>query len=113
MAIPTWEVAQQRVDNYASGFLAVGAAAVFAYGTGSITPLVDGLFTTNNTIDQLFMTEGARAEPFYGFTGWDDRYFASVRTPGSRNHLDPGESVGFLRSVTGNLELTAGDWLGE
>jgi len=110
MALPTWDVARQRVDNTASGFLGAGAKAVFAYATGSITPLIDQLFTTSDTIDQMFTTTGAKPEPYYGFTGWDDRYFDSVRTPGLRNHLDPGQSVGFLRAVTGDLEMTAADW---
>jgi hypothetical protein len=113
MPVPSWDVARQRVDNTASGFLAAGAGAVFAYATGSITPLVDELFTTGKTVDQLFSTTGAKPEPYYGFTGWDDRYFDSQRTPGARNHLDPGEGVGFLRAVTGNLDMTVGDWLGQ
>ena len=29
------------------------------------------------------------------------------------NHLDPGASVGFLRAVTGDLEMPATDWLGQ
>jgi hypothetical protein len=113
MALPTWDVARQRVDNVASGFLFAGAKAVFAYATGSVTPIVDALFTTDKTMDQVFMTEGTRPEPYYGFTGWDDRYFDSLRMPGLRNHLDPGASVGFLRAVTGDLDMTATDWLGE
>jgi hypothetical protein len=110
MAIPTWDVAWQRVDNYASGFLSAGAGAVFAYATGSITPIVDELFESDKTMDQIFMTAGAKPEPYYGFTGWDDRYYDSARTPGGRNHLDPGRSEGFKRALTGDLSMTAADW---
>ena len=59
------------------------------------------------------MTAGARPEPYYGFTGWDDRYFDSKRTAGARNHLDPGSNVGFLRAVTGDLDMPVADWLSE
>jgi len=112
LELPDWEVALNRVDNYANGFLAIGARAVFAYGTGSAASIVDGLFSQNKTMDAIFMTHGAQRRPFYGFTGWEDRYFDSLRTPGSRNHLDPGEVEGFLRAVTGDLDMTTFDWRG-
>ena len=110
LPIPTWEVALERVDNYANGFLAAGAGVVFAYGTGSVTPIVDALFKTNKTMDEIFMTPGIRPRAYYGFTGWDDRYFTSTRTPGSVNHLDPGATEGFLRAISGNLSLTTAQW---
>jgi hypothetical protein len=111
MPIPTLDIASQRVDNTASGFLAAGAAAVFAYATGSITPILDGLFgAANDTIDQIFMAGGRHSRPYYGYTGWNDAYVASVRTNGAQSHLDPGRDAGFLRAVTGILSMTAADW---
>jgi hypothetical protein len=112
LAIPDWDVAWQRVDNHANGFLAAGARAVFAYGTGDAAMILDGLFKGNKTMDQVFMTRGRENRPYYGFTGWDDRYLASTRSPGNMMHLDPGRKEGFLRAVTGDLGMTAAEWRG-
>jgi hypothetical protein len=111
MAIPTWDVARQRVDNYANGFLYAGAGAVFAYMTGIVEPIVDQLFTTNKTVDQIFMTVGSGGLAYYGFVGWDDRYFDSQRMPGFKNHLDPEKDAGFRRALSGNLNLTPAEWM--
>jgi hypothetical protein len=112
MAIPTWSVAHQRVDNYAAAFLAVGAGAVFAYGWQSINGVVDQLFTTSKTMDQIFMTKGSGTSPSAGFIGWDNRRLDSTRMPGFMNHLDPHSTSGFLRALSGNLEMTTSDWSG-
>ena len=110
-SIPTWDIAAERVDNHASGFLAAGASGVFAYGTGSVTPVVEGLFSKGNrSMDQIFMTRGRGNRPYYGFTGWDDRYLASTRSPGLTMHLDPGRTEGFLRAVSGDLAMTSSEW---
>ncbi|MDP8905480.1 MAG: fibronectin type III domain-containing protein [Chloroflexota bacterium] len=110
MAIPGWDVARQRVDNFAAGFLYVGARAVFAYGTGTVVPVVDALFTTDKTMDEIFMTPGAKPQAHYGFVGWDNRRFDSERMPGFRNHLDPDPDKGFLRALTGKLAMSSATW---
>lgn len=110
LPIPTEDVAWLRVDNYASAFLAAGTRAVFAYGSGDATTIVDGLFARERTMDDIFMTRGRRKQPFYGFVGWQDHYFDSHRMPGYRNHLDPGQVEGYLRAITGDLEMTTTDW---
>jgi hypothetical protein len=112
LAIPDWDVAWQRVDNHANGFLAAGARSVFAYGTGDAATILDGMFKGNKTMDQVFMTRGRKNRPYYGFTGWDDRYLASTRSPGNMMHLDPGRTEGFLRAVTGDLGMTSAEWRG-
>jgi hypothetical protein len=89
MAIPSWNVARERTDNYAAAFLAVGAKAVFAYGWQSPNSIVDMLHTTNKTMDEIFMTKGAGTSPSSGFLGWDNRRLDSTRAPGMKNHLDP------------------------
>src|SRR5450759_2712507 len=53
---PTQSVAQTRVDGYASGFLNGNARAVIAEGMGSLSPYIDALFSTHQTIDQLWKT---------------------------------------------------------
>jgi flagellar hook assembly protein FlgD len=59
-------------------------------------------------MDQLFMTV-ANGSP-HGFVAWQDQRFASVRTPGATNHLDPHPRDGYYRAVTGDLSMTAADW---
>jgi len=110
MAIPTLSVATQRVDNYAAAFLSptVGARAVFAFGWQRLNDVLNGLMTTDKTIDQIFMTpNGTR-----GWTGWNDTYFDSVRTAGKRGHLDPYSDKGFLRAVSGDLGMKASTFRG-
>ena len=115
MAIPTYDVARQRVDNYANGFLFAGARAVFAYGTGNFENVVEQLFSTSKTVDQIFSTsgEGSKAgNAYYGFVGWNDKYFDSERLPGQgfKNHLDPESNNGYRRSLSGHMDLTGAQW---
>lgn len=117
MPIPTVDVARQRVDNFAAGFLAAGARAVFAYGWQPGRSLVDALFSpTPMTMDDVFMTRHGGPgtnEPYYGWVGWQpDLYFDSARTPGARNHLDVDQNAGYLRAVTGDLGFTTSEWQG-
>lgn len=106
MGIPSWNVAVERVDNFASAFLQIGAGAVYAYGWQSVNGVLEQMMTTDKTADEIFMIRGRTTSPSSGFIDWDDRYFNSVRTPGARQHLDPHPQEGFLRAVTGNLDMT-------
>jgi flagellar hook assembly protein FlgD len=110
MAIPSWDVARQRVDNFASGFLAIGAGAVFAFEWQRFNKSLQLLMTTDDTMAQIFETPGAKPTGMWGWVGWDPRKFDSVRTPGAMNYLDPDPKDGFLRAVTGDLSMTAADW---
>ena len=47
MAVPSWDVARQRVDNMANGWLATGAKTVFAYSSQPFTKALRALFTTD------------------------------------------------------------------
>ena len=111
MAIPTYDVARQRVDNYANGFLYAGARAVFAYATGNFDGVIDALFTTTKTVDQIFSTSGGDGTAYYGFVGWNDKYFYSERMPGFQNHLDPESSAGYRRALSGDMGLTPAEWM--
>jgi flagellar hook assembly protein FlgD len=44
--------------------------------------------------------------------GWRNKRFASGRTPGTTNHLDPHASHGYYRAVTGDLGMRASEWRG-
>ena len=55
-ANPTRAVAMKRVDNYGAGFLRANARAVFADGTGSISYVLAGLFRSDQSIGQIFMS---------------------------------------------------------
>jgi flagellar hook assembly protein FlgD len=98
-AAPSLAVAQERVDNYAAGFLRAGARAVFAYSHGDVSPVIRDLFTTRDTIDEIFMGSG--------YNGGLDVRFPSLRSPGYDVHMDPESSGGYYRSVVGSLSLTA------
>ena len=108
MAIPRLDLARARVDNYASGFLAAGAGAVFAFGWNQKVNFPHALATSDSTMDELFMTPGGGSPA--GFVGWRDRYLESVRTPGTTIHLDPHPTHGYYRSVAGDLDATAANW---
>jgi hypothetical protein len=104
--LPSLSVAEQRVDNYASGFLRGNARAVIAEGMYDLNPYIDGLFTTQETIDQLWKTY-----PWFHnhVTAW-----GSTRSPGYTSEIDPDvghpQSDGdyFYRSLVTAPGLTTG-----
>jgi flagellar hook assembly protein FlgD len=108
MAIPNEDVAHQRVDNMANGWLAVGAGAVYAYAWKQSHNFPAALMNDDATVDELFMTPGNGSPS--GFIGWQNKRFDSERTPGAANHLDPHPNQGYYRAVTGNLGMTMDDW---
>ena len=110
MAIPTWDVARQRVDNFAAGFLTVGARAVFAHSYQKFNKTLQLLMTTDQTVEQIFRTPGPQPKPYWGWVGWDPRKFNSVRSPGAENFLDPHSTDGFARAITGDLTMTGAHW---
>jgi hypothetical protein len=102
--IPPLDIARQHVDNFASGWLAVGAGAVFAFAQGSRSNYAEKLMAADTvTVDEMFSTAGDAV-------GLNPLYFDSQRTPGARNHLDPHATKGYLRAVSGDLEMTAALW---
>jgi len=110
MAVPTWDVARQRVDNMANGWLATGAKTVFAYSSQPFIKTIRALFSSDSTMDQIFRLPGSKPKSYFGWIGWDARYFDSVRTPGARLLMDPEPIVGFYRAITGDLNMTATQW---
>jgi flagellar hook assembly protein FlgD len=111
MAIPTWDVARQRVDNFAAAFLAVGAKTVFALSYQRFNKVLTQLVTVpDKSMEDLFRIVGAKPSPEWGWVGTDPRKFDSVRTPGATNFMDPHATQGFLRAVTGDLTMTGNQW---
>lgn len=102
--IPPPELARERVDNYASGWLAVGAGAVLAFQWGTQVNYADALANTDSTVDELFM------KSLREHVGWNELYYESLRTPGAVIHLDPDPNNGYLRAVTGDLAMTTETW---
>lgn len=93
-----WEIARQRVDNYAAGFISAGAEAVIADAYTDVTAEVRGILTGRN------MLSAWRTNPFYK---GHERSFASIRRPGFTNYLDPDRPASaFYRAITTTREFT-------
>ncbi len=113
MPIPTYDLATQRVDNMANGWLAVGARTVFAYGSQLFVKALKALYdpATDNTMESVFrIATPGHVGQYWGWVGWDARKVNSVRTPGATMFLDPSQGEGFYRAVTGDLNMTASQW---
>ena len=104
---PTLSVARQRVDNYATAFLAAGASVVIADGHSHTGYYLRALFTTAQPLGQLW-----RGAPNYH---GNDIPFTPTRSTGAAV-LDPntgGSSpTGYYRSIVGNLSVMSHQVLG-
>ena len=90
---PSVAVARQRADNYAAGFLKSGASAVLAEGHAGAERYMRELFTTHQTLEQMWRNESIANGNFVNFP--------SVRTPGATVYQDPATPTsGFWRSLT-------------
>jgi hypothetical protein len=89
---PTLSVARQRADNYAAGFFKAGASAVIADGHSGAERYLHDLFTTHQTIEQMWRSQSN--------ANGHVASFSSVRTPGAMVSQDPmTPTSGFYRSV--------------
>lgn len=90
---PTVTVARQRADNYAAGFLKAGASAVIADGLSGSERYIRSLFTTHQTLDDMFRNQSNANGNFVSF--------ASTRTSGATVTQDPKTPTsGFYRALT-------------
>lgn len=110
MPIPTEDVARERVDNMANGWLAAGAGVVFASTWGQSLDMPLTLATTDQTMDNIFMTPSPGIGSPDGYIGWHDVRLPSYRTPGALVHLDPHPDFGYMRALTGRLDMTTAEW---
>lgn len=108
---PEWDkdIATKRVDNFASGFLDIGARAVFAYGMDQKIDFPRALMNGDRTMDEIFESPNSDGR-YDGFVGVRDYYRDSRRTGWARIHMDPHPREGHYRAVTGDLAMTASDF---
>jgi hypothetical protein len=91
-AEPSISVAQQRVDNYAAGFLRAGAAAVIADGHAGPEGYLQAMFTTQQPLESMWANQPNANGNVVSFP--------SVRTPGATAYQDPQTPTsGFYRSI--------------
>ncbi|HSS36688.1 MAG TPA: hypothetical protein VLR93_10465, partial [Patescibacteria group bacterium] len=92
-------VAQQRVDNYAAGWLRAGAGAVIADTFGAPEPYLRGLLGGDQTVDRLWRDVPSNHDHVLTF--------ASTRSPGHQVAMDPTRvGSGFNRSIVWTPGLT-------
>ncbi|MBI3752215.1 MAG: hypothetical protein HY263_11245 [Chloroflexi bacterium] len=101
---PSISVAQQRVDNFSSGFIRAGARSVFAGDGSYVAGAIHGLFTTHAPILSLFR-QG------WSYNG-NEIPFTPARNPAFQGILDPETwTTGFKHSVVADPTLTTDDVL--
>ena len=89
---PTISVARQRADNYAAAFFKAGAAAVIAEGHAGAESTIRALFTTHQSIEDMWRTMPNENGNIVSFP--------SSRTPGATVYQDPSTPTsGFWRSL--------------
>ncbi len=104
-AAPTLSVAEQRVDNYGQGFFDAGAAAVIAEGHGSINGMIRDLFTTHQSIIDMWRNQS-------DYNG-NEFSFRSFRSPSFTAYMDPNStSGGYYRSIIGSPDVRTDDVTG-
>jgi flagellar hook assembly protein FlgD len=90
---PSLTVARQRADNFAAAFLKTGAGAVIAEGHAGSERYLRPLFTTHQSVEDLWRTVPVGNGNIVSF--------ASSRTPGATVYQDPiTPTSGFYRSLT-------------
>ncbi len=91
-AEPSITTARKRADNYATGFLKAGASAVIADGHAGAERYLRALFTTHQSIEDMWRTMPNR--------NGNVVTFPSMRTPGVTVFQDPlTPTSGFYRSL--------------
>ena len=97
--------AQQRVDNYAAGFVKAGAGAVIADAYLSPQYYVTSVLAGRRSVDAIWRTAPNRNDHFLTF--------ASVRSKGAVAEMDPDlVSSGFHRSIVIRPRLTSAQVIG-
>ena len=98
--IPSVEAGRERIQNFAAGFLAVGAKAVFAEPYGDVSYILTALFTGTTTARTIFMS----ASPAGALLAYPSHRTAAAHLLANR------DSTGhYRRSVTGSLDLALSD----
>ena len=101
-AYPSARVAIQRADNYAAGFLAGGASAVFS-SDRSVGTIVRDLFKSGMTLRSIFWNSPSTSTRY-------DSAFSSRRTSGATGIVAPYGPGRYFQAVVGRVNRTAIDW---
>jgi hypothetical protein len=99
---PSYAVAQQRIDNFASGFIRAGARTVIAdVWNSGVTHYIQSIFTLNQTMGQVWTASPSNHNHRMSFT--------PLRNPAYQAVMDPNTwTTGFYRSIVG-LDLRTTD----
>jgi hypothetical protein len=104
LAEGTLDQAQQRVDNFAAGFIQAGAAAVVAEAYASPNHMLRSILGSSRSIEAAW--RGAPSRNGNAFA------FDSARSPGYVAQMDPErEAAGFTRSIVLKAGLASADVL--
>ena len=102
---PTYAVAQQRIDNFASGFLRAGARTVIAdVWNSGVIHYIRSIFTTDQSIGSMWSISPSNHGHQMPFT--------PLRNPAYQAVMDPNNwKSGFYRSIVGAPEMRTTDVL--
>ena len=102
---PTYSVAQQRIDNFASGFIRAGARAVIAdVSNTGVIHYIRSIFTTDESIGNMWA--------FSPSNHGHQMPFTPLRNPAYQAVMDPNNwKSGFYRSIVGAPDMRTTDVL--
>jgi hypothetical protein len=100
---PTYAVAEQRIDNFASGFLRAGARTVIAdVWNSGVIHYIRSIFTTNQSIGNMWAVSPSNHGHQMPFT--------PLRNPAYQAVMDPNNwTSGFYRSIVAAPEMRTTD----
>jgi len=96
---PSYAVARERIDGFASGFLRAGARVVMAdVWNSAVVSHIKSIFTTDQTFGNMWATSVSNHGHQMPFT--------PARNPAYKAVMDPNTwTSGFYRSIVGNLDM--------
>jgi hypothetical protein len=100
---PTYAVARQRIDNFASGFLRAGARTVIAdVWNGGMLAYIRDILSADTTIGDMWRNSPSNHD--------HQMPFAPARNPAYDAIMDPNTwTSGFYRSIVGDLDMTTAE----
>jgi hypothetical protein len=102
---PTYAVAEQRIDNFASGFIRAGARTVIAdVWNSGVVHYIRSIFTTNQSIGNMWAFSPSNHNHQMPFT--------PLRNPAYQAVMDPNNwTSGFYRSIVAAPDMRTTDVL--
>ncbi len=93
---PSVEVGRERIENFAAGYLSIGARAVFAEPGGDVGYILSALFAGSTTARKIFTSESVTTIPML--------MYPSHRTASAHLFAQRDRTFKFRRSVAGFLD---------